>query len=161
MLIALTILDRGAQYLADVVKTAIRVNHGSSSPMAITDRSTAYPKMLMRSAIALASVRPQEAINDRIHPPPHGEPRCSKQTNESPIFVLVKKKNTLGYCVSFFVRSMIALAVVVIRNRSRMCPSVGDQRSPSVMAKLLVQRKIVMVASNYHAFPVLADSRPG
>ena len=64
--------------------------------MATTDRSTAYPKMLMRSAIALASVRPQEAINDRIHPPPHGEPRCSKQTNESPIFVLVKKKNTLG-----------------------------------------------------------------
>ena len=160
MLIALTIWDRGAQYLADVVKTAIRVNHGSSSPMAITDRSTAYPKMLMRSAIALASVRPQEAINDRIHPPPHGEPRCSKQTNESPIFVLVKK-NTLGDCVSFVARSRIALAVVATRNRSRMCPSVGDQRSPSVMAKLLVQRKIVMVASNYHAFPVLSDSRLG
>ena len=144
MLIALTILDRGAQYLADVVKTAIRVNHGSSSPMAITDRSTAYPKMLMRSAITLASVRPQEAINDRIHPPPHGEPRCSKQTNESPTFVLVK--NTLGDCVSFVARSRIALAVVAIRNRSRMCPSVGDQRSPSVMAKLL-QGKIMMVAS--------------
>ena len=155
MLVALTILDRGAQYLADVIKTTIKVNHGSSSPMAITDRSTAYPKMLMRSAIALASVRPQEAINDRIHPPPHGEPRCSKQTNESPIFVLVKKR------IHWVARSRIALAVVAIRNRSRMCPSVGDQRSPSVMAKLLVQRKIVMVASNYHAFPVLADSRPG
>ena len=159
MLIALTIWDRGAQYLADVVKPTIRVNHGSCSPMAITDRSTAYPKMLMRSAIALASVRPQEAINDRIHPPtPHGEPRCSKQTNESPIFVLVRK--TLGDCVSFVARSRIALAVVAIRDRYRMCPSVGDQRSPSVMAKLL-QGKIVMVANNYHAFPVLADSRPG
>ena len=146
MLVALTILDRGAQYLADVVKTAIRVNHGSSSPMAITDRSPAYPKMCMRSAIALASVRPQEAINDRIHPPtPHGVPRFSKQTNESPMFVLVRK-NTLGDCVSFVARSRIALAVVATRTRSRMCPSVGDQRSPSVMAKLL-QGKIMMVAS--------------
>ena len=118
MLVALTILDRGAQYLADVIKTAIRVNHGSSSPMAITDRSTAYPKMLMRSAIALASVRPQEAINDRIHPPPHGEPRCSKQTNESPIFVLVRKTHWVIVCHSLrdqgshslLLRSGIALA---------------------------------------------------
>ena len=133
MLIALTIWDRGAQYLADVVKTAIRVNHGSSSPMAITDRSTAYPKMLMRSAIALASVRPQEAINDRIHPPPHGEPRCSKQTNESPIFVLVKKKEYIGWrdqgSHSLLLRSGIALACA-----RPLAISDRPQRSPSVMA---------------------------
>ena len=153
MLIALTILDRGAQYLADVVKTAIRVNHGSSSPMAITDRSTAYPKMLMRSAIALASVRPQEATNDRIHPPPHGEPRCSKQTNESPIFVLVKKR------IHWVARSRIALAVVAIRNRSRMCPSVGDQRSPSAIALSDGDQRWSRVLAELPPSP-LADSPP-
>ena len=41
MLIALTILDRGAQYLADVVKTAIRViwGHIVDSDDAVMDRS--------------------------------------------------------------------------------------------------------------------------
>ena len=149
MLIALTILDRGAQYLADVVKTAIRVNHGSSSPMAITDRSTAYPKMLMRSAIALASVRPQEAINDRIHPPPHGEPRCSKQTNESPIFVLVK--NTLGDCVSFVARSRIALAV------DHGCDQESLSRPLGISDRLHPRSSVTMIATGLlHAFQHLS-----
>ena len=121
--------------------------------MAITDRSTAYPKMLMRSAIALASVRPQEAINDRIHPPPHGEPRCSKQTNESPIFVLVKKR------IHWVARSRIALAVVAIRNRSRMCPSVGDQRSPSAIALSDGDQRWSRVLAELPPSP-LADSPP-
>ena len=46
MLVALTILDRGAQYLADVIKTAIRVIWGGISLTA-----------LMRSWIAHAVVR--------------------------------------------------------------------------------------------------------
>ena len=44
-----------------------KCDHGSFSPLAITDRSIAHPSLLLRSGIALANVRPQVIIDCPHH----------------------------------------------------------------------------------------------